>query len=171
MTQANKTDQSVRVGDFTYSKKHSGGGSQSASQTGSVMMSLGLFVFTMDTAMYDKFQRKTKFLLGKKQAMGLGPSYQYGGLADDAITLTGVLSPPITGGPEQLEDLRKMGLKGRSWNLVDGSGKDLGAWFIEDIEETGSHHDAKGRARKTEFALSLKLAPDLKALGNLRDSA
>jgi phage tail protein len=134
-------------------------------------MSLGLFVFTVQTAIYDKLQRDTKIMWGKKQAIGVGPTHQFVGLDEDRITLSGSLVPPITGGADQIDKLRAMSLKGKSWNLVDGAGKDLGAWFIDSVSQTGSFFKGNGEARRIEFSLSLKLAPDLKALGNLRDSA
>lgn len=134
------------------------------------MMSLGLFVFTINSAPYDQLQRDTKFLWSKKQAVGVGPTYQYLGLDGDSISLSGSLVPPITGGPEGLQKLRDMAGRGKSWNLVSGTGEDMGTWFIEQVSETGTLFKADGTARKIDFSLSLKLAPNLDDLGKLKDS-
>lgn len=136
----------------------------------STMMSLGLFVFKMDTAPFEQYSRDTTMRIAKKQANSLGPVHQNLGLDSDTLELSGYLVPPITGGAEAIEKLRNMQLNGKSWNLVDGAGKDLGAWFIESLKETGTNLKHDGTARKIEFSLSLRLNPDLKALGDLKDS-
>ena len=140
-------------------------------QTKTSMMSLGLFVFTINTAMFDQMQRDNKFLWAKKMSVGRGPLYQFVGVDDETISLSGILVPPITGGAEELEKLRAMGKQGKSWNLVSGTGEDLGAWFIENVSESGSLFKADGTARKIDFSMNLKLAPNLDDLGKLQDSA
>ena len=135
------------------------------------MMSLGLFVFQLKTVPLEQDQRDTRYAWPHHHAASRGPSYQFNGLDEDKLTLSGKLVPPVTGGREQLDKLRAMGAKGKSWNLVSGTGEDKGAWFIERVQETGSILGPDGMPREIQFTIDLKLAPDLKALGKLQESA
>jgi len=134
------------------------------------MMSLGMFVFSLTTMPVNTINRDSQYEWPKNQAAGLGPVYQFNGVGAETLSLEGSLIDGITAGTDQLDKLRDMATSGKSWNLVDGSGADLGAWFISSISETRSHLKSDGSPRRVDFTLNLTLAPDLKNLGNLKDS-
>ena len=135
------------------------------------LMSLGLFVFELRSAPYEKLSRTSGWRWGKKDRVGTGPAYEFIGAGEDSITLTGALVPPVTGGPETLATLRRMAADGKAWGLVNGAGEDLGAWIIETVTEDQSHIAGDGTPRRIDFTVTLKYAPDLERLGRLAASA
>lgn len=133
-------------------------------------MSLGLFVFEATTLPYQTHEHAASYEWSKKQIIGKGPQYQPLGRGEQTRSLSGELVEGITGGHKELDKLRDMMHRGRSWNLTTGEGEDLGAWFISSVRETGEYFKPGGGARVTQFSLELTLDLDLEALGNLEDS-
>ncbi|MBI5917804.1 MAG: phage tail protein [Nitrosomonadales bacterium] len=125
-----------------------------------MMMALGLFVFGLDTAPYQQFQRQTSWRHPSNSRVGLRPASQFAGPGDDTITLSGTLYPEITGGRVSLAALRYMGETGKAWPLLEGTGWFFGMYVIEEISETASYFFADGAARKIEFSLKLKRVDD-----------
>ncbi|MGE0082488.1 MAG: phage tail protein [Thiohalomonadaceae bacterium] len=117
---------------------------------------LGRFVFGLRTAPFDQLRRSTAQRIASNNRFGLLAAHQHLGPGDDAITITGVLMPEITGGPSTLDDLRAMAERGESYPLLDGEGYYYGYWLIESVEESKSVFMAGGVARKIEFTLNLK---------------
>lgn len=125
-----------------------------------MLMALGLFVFEVKTLPFQSRQRSTSWRWASNNRLGARPAYQHMGQGDDQITLSGSLAPGITGGANQLNDLRDMADKGMAWVLMQGDGVRQGFWFIESIEETGSFFFADGSARKIDFRVQLKRADE-----------
>lgn len=63
-----------------------------------MMMALGLFVFSLDTAPYSEFQRQVGWRHPGNARVGRRPSHQYTGPDDETITLSGRLMSELTGG-------------------------------------------------------------------------
>lgn len=126
----------------------------------SVMMSLGLFVFGLNTVPYQQLQRQTNWRHPSSSRVGRRPARQYVGPGDDTITLTGTLYPELTGGKVSIALLRYMGESGKAWPLLEGTGDFYGLFVIEDISETGSIFFADGSARKIDFSLKLTRVDD-----------
>lgn len=125
-----------------------------------MLATLGLFVFQVKTAPFNQLRRATGWRWTGNNRVGRRAAYQFGGPGHDAITLSGVLMPEITGGPTTLDALRLMGDQGKAWPLIGGDGTIYGLWFIESVEETKSVFFSDGTARKIEFTLQLKRADD-----------
>lgn len=125
-----------------------------------MLATLGVFVFKLKTAPFQKMRRATSWRWAKNKRIGRRASYQFLGPNDDAITLTGVLMPEITGGPLTLDALRVMGDSGKNWPLIGGDGYIYGLWVIDSIEENRSLFFKDGTARKIEFTLNLKRTDD-----------
>ena len=134
------------------------------------LMSLGLFVFTLSTAPFDKTSRETGYEFGKKFAITKAHTYQALGQGEDKRRISGKLVDGITGGEEQMDILRDMEAQGKSWNLVSGKGDDLGAWYIDSISQNDSHHAGDGTPRVIEFEISLFRDFDETNLGQLENS-
>ena len=81
-------------------------------------------------------------------------------MGEDAITLTGVLYPEITGGKLNLAMIRYMAETGKAWPLMQGTGDYFGLYIIESVEESGSLFFSDGTARKIEFTLKLTRVDD-----------
>ncbi|WP_417777097.1 phage tail protein [Stutzerimonas xanthomarina] len=125
-----------------------------------MMMALGMFVFSLETLAYQEFQRQTDWRHGSTSRIGTNPARQYMGRGDDSITLPGVLLPALAGTQISLDTLRYMADTGKSWPLVEGTGKVYGTWIIESLSETRTLFFRDGQARRIEFTLLLKRIDD-----------
>lgn len=123
---------------------------------GSRLMALGVFVFELKTLPFDGLSRQTAWRWPGKERAGGPPAHQYAGPGDDTLTIDGVLMPELTGGGKELEALRKMAAEGKAWILLSGDGRELGQYFIERVEDKGSHFLSNGAPRKIEFTIALK---------------
>lgn len=128
-----------------------------------MMMALGMFVFTLETLVYQELQRQTDWRHGTTSRIGTNPARQYLGRGEDVITLPGVLLPALTGTPLSLDTLRVMADTGKSWPLIEGTGRILGTWVIESINETRTLFFRDGAARRIEFTIALKRVDDGRA--------
>lgn len=137
-----------------------------------MLMSLGMFVFGLDTAPFETLKRSTSERWARGERVGRRAAQQHLGPGEDTITVEGKLMPELTGGPERLDKLREMMAAGKAWILTAGTGEVLGRWIITQVEETRSHMLANGVARKLAFSLTLQAYDDddPAALGNLMDS-
>lgn len=137
-----------------------------------MLMSLGMFVFGLDTAPFETIKRTTAQRWARAARVGRRAAQQNLGPGEDTITLDGTLMPELTGGPETLDKLREMMAAGKAWVLTAGTGEVLGRWIVTQVEETRSKLLGNGVARKIAFALTLQAYDDddPAALGNLMDS-
>ncbi|MBO6805763.1 phage tail protein [Thalassospira sp.] len=137
-----------------------------------MLLSLGLFVFQLQTVPYETLKRSTEYRWSATNRFGKSPAHQFLGPGTDTLTIDGKLMPELTGGPVHLTKLREMASSGKAWILTAGNGDVLGKWFIDRIEDTKSHMVSNGLARKIEFTISLTRYgnDDNEQLGNLMDS-
>ena len=136
-----------------------------------MMMTLGLFVFMLQTAPYQELQQQKQWRHAANNRVGLRPALQYLGPDSDPITLTGVLFPALTGGRLTMMALEQMAETGKAWPLIEGDGTIYGMYVIESISTTKSHFFRDGAARRMEFTITLKRVDEsLKAMmGDLTD--
>lgn len=125
-----------------------------------MLMSLGLFVFDVKSLPFSQRERSTSWRWAESGRIGVRPGYQYVGQGEDKITLSGVLTPEITGGRMELDAIRDMADEGKAWVLMQGNGKHQGFWFIDAVQETGSYFFPDGTARKIDFRIDLKRADE-----------
>jgi len=125
-----------------------------------MMMSLGQFVFSLNTLAFEELKRQTTWRHPSNARVGQRPARQFVGPGDDLINLTGVQVPEFMGKRQSLPQLRDMADSGRAWAMVDGAGGVYGAWVIEGISETGSVFVAQGVPRRVSFDLSLARVDD-----------
>lgn len=125
-----------------------------------MMMALGMFIFSLETLVYQELQRQTEWRHGSTSRIGTNPARQFLGRGDDSITLPGVLLPALAGTPLSLDTLRYMADTGKAYPLVEGTGRILGIWVIESINETRTMFFQDGAARRIEFTIALKRIDD-----------
>ncbi len=120
------------------------------------LMSLGMFVFGMDTAAYTDFQRRMAWRHEQNDRFMARPASQYVGPGEDAITLAGVVVPELAGSYGAIDMLIDMADNGDNWPLMDGLGRVLGFYRIDAMEHT--HHTvlAGGIPRAIGFSIDLK---------------
>ena len=121
-----------------------------------VMMQLGSFQFSITTAAYQELRRRTEYRWASQDRFGKMPALQFTGPGADAITLTGTIYTEFRGGTGQLEELRDLAALGLPQLLVDGSGRLLGRWVIEGVEEGQSVFAGQGVPRKQQFTITLR---------------
>jgi len=121
-----------------------------------VLLMLGGFKFSVNTAVFRELQRSTSYRWPAQERVGQFDALQFTGPGDDRLTLPGVVYPDFRGGTGQLAALRTLASAGRPLQLIAASGDILGMWIIDNIEETQSFYKPDGTPRKQEFTVSLR---------------
>jgi hypothetical protein len=119
------------------------------------MLTLGLFVFQLQTVPYQSLQRDVDYRWPANNRVGLRPLPQFLGVNEEKITLSGVLMPEITGGRLSLMALNLMADEGKAWPLLEGSGTIYGMFVVNSVSETHTEFFSNGAPRKIEFTLTL----------------
>lgn len=125
-----------------------------------MLLALGMFVFGMDSLVYNQIQRRRGWRHPTNDRVGARPAGQFAGPGDDVITLPGVLAPGLTGRREALDELAAMADAGEAYTLVDGDGEHFGAYVITDLDETRRHITIDSQPRVIDFTLTLKRMDD-----------
>ncbi|MEC3766865.1 MULTISPECIES: phage tail protein [Cupriavidus] len=125
-----------------------------------MMMALGQFVFSLDTAPYQDFQQQIGWRHPANSRTGRRPARQFLGPDDETITLAGVLAPELTGGDDSIDDLRKLGDSGEAHVLIEGTGRYYGLFVVETMQVTRTYFFQDGKARRIEFTLKLTRVDD-----------
>lgn len=125
-----------------------------------MMMILGMFVFSLPTLAYHELQRQTEWKHASTARVGMRDAHQYVGPGDDTITLSGWVAPELTGSLYSLDALRMMADTGKSWILIQGTGRILGTFRITSMTEGRTILTGSGDARRVEFSIALKRDDD-----------
>ena len=126
-----------------------------------MLASLGLFVFEPFKVAFDELQQKINYRYGTGNAVGVRPRMQYIGPDNDTISFSGVVYPELAGSNvASIDELIAMGKTGKTYALMDGTGRFYGMFYIESINRNQSHLLTNGSPRKIGFDISLKLQDD-----------
>ena len=125
-----------------------------------MMLSLGMFVFSLSTLAYQELQRQTNWRHASNSRVGAPPALQFVGRGDDTITLPGIILPELAGSVLSLDALRLMANTGKAWPMVEGTGRIYGLWVIESLSETKTVFFRDGTPKRIEFTLTLKRTDD-----------
>lgn len=125
--------------------------------TSSVMLALGEFRFSIDTAAYQNLERSSSYRWDSVDRLGVRPAMQFIGPGEDTVTLDGTIYPSFRGGLGQVTAMRAEAAKGEPLLLVDGAGRVWGLYVITDIRETQTVFFSNGAPRKIDFNLTLKM--------------
>lgn len=120
-----------------------------------MMLSLGMFGFSLNTLAYQDFSRRTDWKHGRTPRFGARDAAQFVGPGADTISLRGILLPEFAGDPASLDQLRAMAAGGEAFPLVDGSGRVYGDFIITGIDEGQTIFFADGRPRRIDFTVEL----------------
>jgi len=121
-----------------------------------VMLMLGGFKFSLNTAVFIELQRSTSYRWPAQERVGQFDALQFTGPGDDRITLPGVVFPDWRGGAGQVDDLRRLASQGRPLRLIASTGAMLGAWVIEHVDEVQAFHKPDGSPRRQEFTVTIR---------------
>jgi hypothetical protein len=122
----------------------------------SILMKLGRYSFSVDTAAFEQLSRSTAYRWAAQERHGREAALQYLGPGADTISLSGVVYPHFKGGVAQVEDMRAEAARGEPLLLVDGLGRIHGRWVVQSVEESRREVFSDGAPRRMEFSLKLK---------------
>ena len=126
-----------------------------------MLASLGLFVFEPFKVAFDELQQKINYRYGTGNAVGVRPRMQYIGPDNDTISFSGVVYPELAGSNvASIDELIAIGNTGKTYALLDGTGRFYGMFYIESINRNQSHLLTNGSPRKIGFDITLKLQDD-----------
>ena len=119
------------------------------------MAALGLFVFELRTVPFQGMQEEKQYRFAYNSRVGKRPSWQFLGLSNDPITLSGTLCPEISGGKFSMMALEAMADSGKAWSFIGGEGTIYGMYVIESISKNKSEFFHDSAARKIDFTIKL----------------
>lgn len=122
------------------------------------LLTLGMFLFGLDSMAYDHLRRRTSWRHGTSERFGARPASQFLGPGEDNITLAGRLVPEVAGQFVALQIVRTMADTGDDYPLVDGLGRVLGHFRIVSLEEDQLMVMAGGLPRGVDFTIELERA-------------
>lgn len=120
------------------------------------LLTLGMFLFGIDSAAYDRLTRRRSWRHGTSERFGARPASQYLGPGEDNITLAGRLVPEVAGQYVALQIVQTMAETGDDYPLVDGLGRVLGHFRIVSLEEDQLAIMAGGLPRGVDFTIDLE---------------
>ena len=124
------------------------------------LMTLGMFIFGMDSAAYQNLQRSREWRHATSERHGARDAAQFIGPGGETITLGGIIVPELGGKYAALEALAQMAGTGDTWPLVDGQGRIFGNYRIVRLEEDQKVILAGGAPRQVDFRIELQRGDD-----------
>lgn len=121
-----------------------------------MLMSLGQFIFEINTAPFDNFKRQNAWRWPSNSRTTSTNAHQYTGQDEESIDLSGILMPELTGGTSHIQALREMADKGEPYLLISGAGQIFGYYIIVNLSEDRSYFLDDGTPQKIDFSLQLK---------------
>lgn len=124
----------------------------------SQLLTLGLFVFGMDTMAYSELERIMNWRFSVSERLGARPAAQFTGPGLDQIRLDGFLVPEIAGAYSAIDRLTEMADTGDNWPLINGAGRVFGHFRIVELDQRHHNVMAGGIPRAVEFSVNLERA-------------
>lgn len=124
------------------------------------VMSLGTFVFAIDTLLFEELTRRRAWRHSRSQRINARDSNQFVGPGDDIVTLSGLAHADLQDGVASIDQLAAMGDTGGIWPLLDGNGKVWGSFVIEELQERSRAFFPDGTPKAIEFGLDLSRVDD-----------
>lgn len=119
------------------------------------LLSLGMFVFGMDTLPYQALERTMRWRHEETERFLARAVSQYAGPGPDNITISGKLVPEIAGTYSSFGTITDMADTGGNWPLMDGTGSIWGNFRIDQLHLAYQNVMAGGVPRAMEFSLDL----------------
>jgi phage protein U len=125
-----------------------------------VMMALGSYLFTVDTAAFQELERTSEYRWPLQERILHRPTAQWVGIGKDQITFDGVIYGAfdrggVKAGTYQIQKMRELAETGVEQRLVDGRGNDYGEWCILTIVERATDFADHGGPRKQKFTITI----------------
>lgn len=120
-----------------------------------IMMALGDFRFSVDTAAYTARDENTPYRWAVQERLGREPSAQWIGPGAKTATFDGTIYPHFKGGLGQIDAMRDMAGQGQPLIWTEATGKIKGKWCITHIDEHQDTFMERGIARRIDFTIGL----------------
>ncbi|WP_299084345.1 phage tail protein [uncultured Ruegeria sp.] len=120
-----------------------------------VMMQLGFFQFSIDSATYQRLSRSTEYRWARQARIGTSDALQFTGYGPETIEIEGVIYPHFRGGLKQVDRMRTQASLGLPLTLVSGIGKVLGLWVVEGISEGQEVFASQGVPHRQDFTMRM----------------
>lgn len=128
--------------------------------TGTPLLTLGNFVFSVGTAAHQTLERVKNWQWASLDRINAVPLSQFMGTGEETITISGYILPEFAGGFYQLERMREIGDLAQPQHLFDGYGEYLGDWVILSVRENGGSYNAAGQPLRMDFTINLRAFPE-----------
>lgn len=126
-----------------------------------MLLSLGQFIFSVDTMTFSELQRNRSWVYGSNSIAQGRDQYQFTGAGDETVTIPFLIYQSHGFGDRQaIDDLAEMADSGSGYVLIDGSGYIYGVFVITSIDETRTHITNTGVARKIDGTMKLTRVDD-----------
>lgn len=126
-----------------------------------MILSLGQFVFNVDTMTFSEIQRSRSWSYGSNSIAQGRDQHQFTGAGEETVTIPFMIYQSHGYGDRQsIDDLSEMADSGSGYVLIDGSGYIYGVFAITAIDETRSHITNSGVARKIDGTMKLVRVDD-----------
>lgn len=119
------------------------------------LMSWGLFVFGMDTAPYEAFERTIAWRHADQERFGARSAPQFTGPGETNVTISGKVIPELGNKYTSIDTMTEMADTGASYPLMNGMGRVFGQYRMEKIREIYRDIMAGGIPRSIEFTIDL----------------
>ncbi|MGE4169153.1 MAG: phage tail protein [Candidatus Margulisiibacteriota bacterium] len=129
-----------------------------------IMMMIGTFIFSVDTASYQQFSRATEYRWRSQERVNAIEALQFIGEGSDVVTFVGTIYTEYKGGVGQLTVMRGIAGNGKPLVLIDGRGFVHGLWVIEKVEENVEAFFGQGVPRRQRFTMQIRKYGDNKAI-------
>lgn len=120
-----------------------------------MLMSLGLFPFSLPTLAHDDLSRRTAWRHAAASRIGARDATQYVGPGEETVSIGGTAHAELTDGRAGLDQLREMAATGQAWPLVDGAGTVFGAFVVQTLDEKHKALFPDGTPRAIDFSIEL----------------
>lgn len=114
-----------------------------------------VYLFSQDTAAYQTRNEEASYRWAKQDRLNNAPNYQFIGVDEETINLTGVIYPFFKGGLHQITDMKKAAAKGEILIFTEGDGTTHGKCLIASITNEQSFFNVNASPKKITFSMSL----------------
>lgn len=126
-----------------------------------MILSLGQFVFSVDTLTYNELQRSRSWDFASNSIAQGRDQYQFTGVGEETISIPFLIYQEHGFGTIQsVDDLAEMADTGAGYVLIDGTGYIYGVFSIKSIDDNRSYISLNGVAKKVDGTLKLVRVDD-----------
>lgn len=125
-----------------------------------MMMSLGMFLFSLPTVVYQNLEHRRDVRFAQNERFGTNDAWQFIGPGGESITLNGVTAYGINHASSSMAILNRMMQSGEAFPLIDGLGNMFGEYILLSLDQKKTVFRKFGQARRTEWSLGLQRVDD-----------